>query len=50
MVMVMENGNGDEDNVCSMAAVMEMAMAKLMCYPTRNDNAVPATCDTLGQA
>ena len=45
MVMVMEYGNVDDDNVCSMAAVIGMAMVKVMCYPTRNDNAVTAACD-----
>ena len=50
MVMLMETGNGDDDNVCSMAAVMEMAMVTVMCYPTRKYNAVPATCDTLDKA
>ena len=28
MVMVMEYGNVDDDNVCSMARVIEIAMAK----------------------
>ena len=53
MVMVMEYGNVDDDNVCSMARVIEIAMVKkVMCYPTENDNAVPAACDcdTLGKA
>jgi hypothetical protein len=44
MVMVMEYGNVDDDNVCFMATVLDVAMAKLMCYPTENDNAVPAAC------
>ena len=45
MVMVMEYGNVDDDNVCSMARVIEIAMVTVMCYPTENDNAVPAACD-----
>ena len=40
MEMVMMN------NVCTMATVLGMAMVKVMCYPTKNDNAVPAACDT----
>ena len=50
--MVMEYGNVDDDNVCSMATVIEMTMLEVMCYPTENDNAVPAArdCDTLDKA
>ena len=46
MVTVMENGTGDDDNVCSMAAVLGMAMVKVVCYPAKNGNAMPAACDT----
>ena len=41
----MQACNGDDDNVCSMARVIGVAMVKVMCYPTENDNAVPAACD-----
>jgi hypothetical protein len=35
MVMVMEYGNVDDDaSVCSMARLLEIAMVKVMCYPT----------------
>ena len=32
--------------------VIGIALVKVMCYPTENDNAVPAACDfdTLGKA
>ena len=43
--MVVEYGNADDDNVCSVATVLEMAIVKMLCYPTENDNAVPAACD-----
>ena len=45
MVMVMEYGNVDADNVCPMATLLEMVMVTVMYYPTENDNAVPAACD-----
>ena len=45
MVVVMESGKVDDDNVCSMATVIDMATVKVMCYPTDNDNAAPAACD-----
>ena len=32
-------------NVCSMAPVLELAMANVTGYPTKNGNAVPAACD-----
>jgi hypothetical protein len=29
-----ENANGYDDTACSMATVLEMAMVKVVCYPT----------------
>ena len=48
----MDYGNVDDDNVSSMARVIEIAVVNVMCYPTENDNAVPAAynCDTLDKA
>ena len=34
IVLVMDYGNVDDDNVCSVARVIESAMVKVMGYPT----------------